>query len=224
MFASPIAKLIQQLAKLPGVGEKTAARLAFHILRAAPEDAAALAAAIGEIRQKIRFCSVCCDLTEADPCAICRDQRRDGALVCVVAQPQDLIAIERAGGYRGRYHVLHGLLSPLDGIGPDDLRVAELVRRFSAGTLEGSPHPPATSSAGQSPAPLTRGGDGTVLEAILATSTGVEGEATAVYLAKLLRPLGVRTTRIATGVPMGGELEYADQATLARAIDGRREM
>jgi recombination protein RecR len=201
MFASPIAKLIQQLAKLPGVGEKTAARLAFHILRASPEDATALAAAIGEIRQKIRFCSVCCDLTEADPCAICRDQRRDGAIVCVVAQPQDLIAIERAGGYRGRYHVLHGLLSPLDGIGPDDLRVAELVRRC---------------------------GDGTIVEAIseviLATSPSVEGEATAVYLSKLLRPLGVRTTRIATGVPMGGELEYADQATLARAIDGRREM
>ena len=208
MFASPIARLVQQLAKLPGIGEKTAARLAFHILRAAPEDAAALAAAIGEVRQKIRFCSICCDLTEADPCAICRDQRRDGAMVCVVAQPQDLIAIERAGGYRGRYHVLHGLLSPLDGIGPDDLRVAELVRRLSAGTLDGAPH----------------SGDGTIHEAILATSPSVEGEATAVYLAKLLRPLGVRTTRIATGVPMGGELEYADQATLARAIDGRREM
>ncbi|HXU60680.1 MAG TPA: recombination mediator RecR [Polyangia bacterium] len=197
MVASPIARLIQQLARLPGVGEKTAARLAFHILRAAPEDAAALAAAIAEVRQKIRFCSTCCDLTESDPCAICRDARRDGALVCVVAQPQDLMAIERAGGYRGKYHVLHGLLSPLDGVGPDDLRVAELVRRC---------------------------GDGSVQEAILATSPSVEGEATAVYLAKLLRPLGVRATRIATGVPIGGELEYADQATLARAIDGRREM
>jgi len=197
LVASPIARLIQQLAKLPGVGEKTAARLAFHILRAAPEDAAALAAAIAEVRQKIRFCSVCCDLTEADPCGICRDARRDAAMVCVVAQPQDVIAIERAGGYRGRYHVLHGLLSPLDGVGPDDLRVAELVRRS---------------------------GDGTIQEAILATSPSVEGEATAVYLSKLLRPLGVRTTRIATGVPIGGELEYADQATLARAIDGRREM
>jgi recombination protein RecR len=197
LVASPIARLIQQLAKLPGVGEKTAARLAFHILRAAPEDAAALAAAIGEVRQKIRFCSLCCDLTEADPCGICRDARRDAGIVCVVAQPQDVIAVERAGGYRGRYHVLHGLLSPLDGIGPDDLRVAELVRRS---------------------------GDGTIREAILATSPSVEGEATAVYLSKLLRPLGVRTTRIATGVPIGGELEYADQATLARAIDGRREM
>ncbi|HVT00124.1 MAG TPA: recombination mediator RecR [Solirubrobacterales bacterium] len=197
MVASPIARLIQQLAKLPGVGEKTAARLAFHILRASSDDAAALAAAIAEVRQKIRFCSVCCDLTEADPCGICRDARRDAGIVCVVAQPQDVIAIERAGGYRGRYHVLHGLLSPLDGVGPDDLRVAELVRRC---------------------------GDGTIREAILATSPSVEGEATAVYLSKLLRPLGVRATRIATGVPIGGELEYADQATLARAIDGRREM
>src|SRR6202142_2162963 len=174
MVASPIARLVQQLGKLPGIGEKTAARLAFHILRASAEDAAGLAAAIVEVRQKIRFCSICCDLTEADPCAICRDQRRDGALVCVVAQPQDVVAIERTGGYRGRYHVLHGLLSPLDGIGPEDLPVSELLRR-GADTA-----PPMT-------------------EAILATSSTVEGEATAVYLAKLLRPLGVRTSRIATG-------------------------
>jgi recombination protein RecR len=206
MFASPIARLVQQLGKLPGIGEKTAARLAFHILRASPEDAAALAAAIAEVRQKIRFCSVCCDLTEADPCGVCRDARRDAGLVCVVAQPQDVLAIERAGGYHGRYHVLHGVLSPLDGIGPDDLRVTELIRRCGPG---GS---------------ATTGGEEGVREAILATSPSVEGEATAVYLSKLLRPLGVRTTRIATGVPIGGELEYADQLTLARAIDGRRDM
>ena len=199
MYASPIARLVQQLAKLPGIGEKTAARLAFHILRAAPEDAAALAAAITDVKQKIRFCGVCCDLTEADPCAVCADARREAGLVCVVSQPQDVVAIERTGGYRGRYHVLHGLLSPLDGIGPEDLRVAELLRRCS--------------DAAQS-----------VTEVILATSSTVEGEATAVYLAKLLRPLGLRTSRIATGVPMGGELEYADQLTLVRAIDGRREM
>ncbi len=204
MYPSPIARLVQQLGKLPGIGEKTAARLAFHILRASPEDAAALAAAIGEVRQKIRFCSICCDLTETDPCAICRDQRRDGSMVCVVAQPQDLVAIERAGGYRGRYHVLHGLLSPLDGVGPDDLRVTELLRRCG-GTV------------GEAVTEV-------VTEVIMATSPSVEGEATAVYLAKLLRPLGVRASRIATGVPMGGELEYADQVTLARAIDGRREM
>jgi recombination protein RecR len=205
MFASPIARLVQQLGKLPGIGEKTAARLAFHILRASPEDASALAAAIAEVKQKIRFCSVCCDLTEADPCAVCRDARRDAAVVCVVAQPQDVVAIERTGGYRGRSHVLHSLLSPLDGIGPDDLRVTELITRCAA--------------RADGPA-----GDEAIQEAILATSPSVEGEATAVYLAKLLRPLGVRATRIATGVPIGGELEYADQVTLARAIDGRREM
>jgi recombination protein RecR len=199
MFASPIARLVQQLGKLPGIGEKTAARLAFHILRAAPEDATALAAAIVDVKQKIRFCGVCCDLTETDPCAVCQDARRDAGTVCVVANPQDVAAIDRSGGYRGRFHVLHGLLSPLDGVGPDDLRTAELIQRCSSA-------------------------DSPVREVILATSPNVEGEATAVYIAKLLRPLGVRTTRIATGVPIGGELEYADQLTLARAIDGRREI
>jgi recombination protein RecR len=194
--AGPIARLIQQLAKLPGIGEKTAARLAFHILRAPAEDAAALGAAIVELRARIKLCSHCCDFTEEDPCPICRDERRDGSIICVVAQPQDVVAIERTGGYRGRYHVLHGVLSPLDGIGPDDLRITELVRRA--------------------------GGD--VKEVIVATNPSVEGETTAVYLAKLLRPLGVRASRIATGVPMGGELEYADRLTLARALDGRREI
>src|SRR3954463_11465345 len=169
MFASPIARLVQQLGKLPGIGEKTAARLAFHILRASPEDAAALAAAIAEVKQKIRFCSMCCDLTEAAPCAVCRDARRDAGVVCVVAQPQDVVAIERTGGYRGRYHVLHGVLSPLDGVGPDDLRIAELVRRA----------------------------DGGVQGVIVPTTPSVGGEPPAVYLAKLLPPRGVRTSRIA---------------------------
>jgi recombination protein RecR len=195
--AGPIARLIQQLAKLPGIGEKTAARLAFHILRAPAEDAAALGAAIVELRGRIKLCSLCCDFTEEDPCPLCRDERRDPSTICVVAQPQDVVAIERTGGYRGRYHVLHGVLSPLDGIGPDDLRIAELVRRA--------------------------GGD-VVKEVIVATNPSVEGETTAVYIAKLLRPLGVRASRIATGVPMGGELEYADRLTLARALDGRREI
>lgn len=203
-FAGPIARLIQQLARLPGIGEKTAARLAFHILRAPAEDAAALASAIGEVKAKIRFCGVCCDLTDRDPCAVCSDARRDAGVICVVAQPQDVVAVERAGGFRGRYHVLHGLLAPLDGVGPDDLHIAELVQR-----------------CGSSPVGGTREA---VREVILATSPNVEGEATAIYIAKLLRPLGVRTTRIATGVPMGGELEYADQVTLARAIDGRRDI
>jgi recombination protein RecR len=195
-YAGPIARLVRELAKLPGIGEKTAARLSFHILRASAEDAAALASAIVDIKQKIRFCSVCCDLTERDPCAICADARRDASIVCVVAQPQDVVAIERAGGYRGRYHVLHGILSPLDGIGPEDLRVAELIKRCASD----------------------------ISEVILATSPSVEGEATAVYISKLVRPLGIRATRIATGVPIGGELEYADHVTLARAIDGRREI
>jgi recombination protein RecR len=195
-YAGPIARLIQQLGRLPGIGEKTAARLAFHLLRAPPEDAAALASAIAEVKQKIRFCGTCCDLTERDPCLICSDARRDARLICVVAQPQDVIAIERGGGYRGLYHVLHGILSPLDGIGPEDLRIAQLIRRCAGG----------------------------IDEIILATSPSVEGEATAVYIAKLVRPLGIRPTRIATGVPIGGELEYADQLTLTRAIDGRREI
>jgi len=156
------------------VGEKTAARLAFHILRGPAENAQALAQAIVDLRAKIRFCSSCWDFTEEDPCIICKDQRRDGSLLCVVAHPQDVIAIERTGGYRGRYHVLHGVLSPLDGIGPDDLRIAELVKRC---------------------------GDGQINEVIVATNPSVEGETTAIYLAKLLRPLGLRTSRIATGVP-----------------------
>ena len=193
----PIARLVCELGKLPGVGEKTAARLAFHILRAPEADATALASAITDLRAKIRLCGLCWDFTEDDPCAICRDARRDGSLLCVVAHPQDVLAVERTGGYRGRYHVLHGVLSPLEGIGPDDLRVTELVKRC---------------------------GMGDVREVIVATNPSVEGETTAIYLAKLIRPLGVRTSRIATGVPMGGELEYADRLTLARAIDGRREL
>jgi len=193
----PIAKLVQQLGKLPGIGEKSATRLAFHILRADPRDAAALAQALNELHPKTQLCPVCCDFTESDLCAICEDSRRDDALLCVVAQPQDVIAIERAGGYQGRYHVLHGVLSPLDGVGPDELRINELVRRCS---------------------------DGTVSEVIVATNPSVEGETTAVYISKLLRPLGVKASRIATGVPIGGELEYADRFTLARALEGRREI
>jgi recombination protein RecR len=195
--AGPIARLVAELGKLPGVGEKTAARLAFHILRAPAEDAQALAQAISDLRAKIRLCGTCWDFTEQDPCGICRDERRDASILCVVAHPQDVIAIERTGGYRGRYHVLHGVLSPLEGVGPDDLRIAELIKRC---------------------------GDDQIREVIVATNPSVEGETTAIYLAKLIRPLGARTSRIATGVPMGGELEYADRLTLARALDGRREL
>jgi recombination protein RecR len=193
----PIQRLILRLARLPGIGEKTATRLAFHILRAPEGQARELAQAILEVRDKIRLCSICCTLTEDDPCVICGDGRRDASTLCVVAQAADLLAIERSGQYRGRYHVLGGLLSPLDGIGPDDLRIGELIRRLAP--------------------------EGT-LEVILATSPNVEGEATAMYLAKLIKPLGVKVTRIASGVPIGGELEYVDQVTLVRALEGRREI
>jgi recombination protein RecR len=195
--SDPIQRLILRLARLPGIGEKTATRLAFHILRAPEAHARELAAAILEVREKIRLCSVCCTLTEDDPCAVCSDARRDAQILCVVGQPTDLLAVERSGQYRGRYHVLHGVLSPLDGIGPEDLRIGELIRRLGAD------------------------GPG---EVILATSPNVEGEATAMYLARLIKPLGVRVTRIASGVPIGGELEYVDQVTLTRALEGRREI
>ena len=197
MAADPIARLVQQLAKLPGIGEKTATRLAFFVLRAPESLARELAAALLDVKEKIRLCSTCLNLTEEDPCALCRDARRDAQLVCVVAHPTDLVAIERSGGFRGRYHVLHGVLSPLDGIGPDDIRLREL---------------------------LTRLGDGTVREVIVATSPNVEGEATALYVSRVVKPLGVRVSRIASGVPMGGELEYADGVTISRALEGRRDM
>jgi recombination protein RecR len=198
MPADPIARLVQLLGKLPGVGEKTATRLAFHVLRSPESYARELAQALVDVKERIRLCSVCMNLTESDPCALCADARRDARLLCVVAHPTDLIAVERAGGYRGRYHVLHGVLSPLDGIGPEDLRVRELLARV--------------------------GGSSDVAEVIVATSPNVEGEATALYLAKVLKPLGVRVTRIASGVPIGGELEYADGVTISRALDGRREI
>jgi recombination protein RecR len=194
--ADPIKVLVQQLAKLPGIGEKTATRLAFHIVRAPVEYAGALSDAIREVRAKVRLCSVCCALTTADPCALCGDARRERDTVCVVAHPPELLAIERTGAYRGLYHVLHGVLAPLDGVGPEDLRIAELLSRVAAGAVR---------------------------EVILALSSTVEGEATALYLSKIMKPLGVAVTRIASGVPIGGELEYTDSATIARALAGRRE-
>ncbi len=196
----PIQRLVRELARLPGVGEKTATRLAFHILRAPEALARELAQALIDVKERVRFCSRCMNLTEADPCALCADARRDDKLLCVVASPPDLMAIERTGNYRGRYHVLHGLLSPLEGIGPDDLRVRELLLRLGS----------------NAPVPVE--------ETIIATSPNVEGEATALYLGKVLRPIGVKTTRIASGLQVGGELEYADGLTIARALDARREI
>ncbi len=199
--SDPIARLVRELAKLPGVGEKTATRLAFYVLRAPDSYARELAQALVEVKERIRLCSVCMNLTESDPCTLCSDARRDARMVCVVATPPDLYAIERSGDYRGRYHVLHGVLSPLEGIGPEDLRLRELVARLGE-----------TDEA-------TR-----VRELIIATSPNVEGEATAIYLAKVCKPLGVRVTRIASGIAVGGELEYADGLTIARALQARREM
>lgn len=196
MAADPIRRLVQELSRLPGIGEKTATRLAFHLVRGNRQQVLDLAQALVDVTDKIRLCSVCMNMTEADPCVMCSDSRREPDTVCVVASPSDLIAIDRGGHFRGRYHVLHGLLSPLEGIGPDDIRVAELVRRL----------------------------DGSVREVIIATSPNVDGEATAMYIARVLKPLGVRVSRIATGLPVGGELEYSDQATIARALAGRATM
>jgi recombination protein RecR len=196
-MADPLTQLVRLLARLPGVGEKTATRLAFHLLRAPATYAEELSSAILDVKRRMRHCSVCFHLTEQDPCSLCADPRREQSQVCVVSLPQDLIAIERTGSYRGRYHVLHGVLSPLDGVGPDDLRIQPLLERIGQGEIE---------------------------EVILATSPSVEGDATALYLARLIKPLGVRVTRIASGVPIGGELEYADGVTLNRALESRREV
>ena len=192
-MSDPIRRLVQELSKLPGIGEKTATRLAFHLVRGNRQQVVELAQALVDVTEKIRLCSVCTNMTEHDPCALCSDPRREPDTICVVASASDLIAIERGGHFRGRYHVLHGLLSPLEGIGPDDLRIAELVRRMNTD----------------------------VREVIIATSPSVDGEATAMYIARVLKPLGVRVSRIATGLPVGGELEYSDQATIARALAAR---
>ena len=198
MGADPIRRLVQELARLPGIGEKTATRMAFHLIRGNRQLIKDLAQALLDVTDKIRLCSVCMTMTENDPCSMCTDPRREGDTICVVATPSDLIAIDRGGHFRGRYHVLHGLLSPLEGIGPDDLRIAELVRRL--------------------------GGDPPVREIIIATSPSVDGEATAMYIARTIKPLGIQVSRIATGLPVGGELEYSDQATIARALAGRATM
>lgn len=198
MGTDPIARLTVLFAKLPGVGEKTAQRLAFHVLKSPPEYASDLAEALLALRAEVRLCSSCCNLTAQDPCPICKDTQRDAKLICVVESVPDLLAVERTREFRGRYHVLHGALSPLDGVGPDQLKIKELLARL--------------------------GPDCGVEEVIVATDPTVEGEATALYLTRLLKPLGVKVSRIAQGVPMGSDLEYADQVTLARALRGRREL
>jgi recombination protein RecR len=203
MSSDPIAQLVAHLARLPGIGDKTATRLAFHLVRGPRGNVRELAAALLDVVDKVRLCSSCANVNEADPCALCADASRDAHTICVVAGPSDVVAIERGAHFRGRYHVLHGLLSPLEGVGPEDLRIDALLRRL------------APDDAGVGPA---------VGEVILATSANVEGEATAMYLARLIKPLGVEVTRIASGIPVGGELEYSDQATIARALRGRAPM
>ena len=196
-YAAPIARLLEELERLPGIGPKSAQPLAYHILRGDSEAAERLADAIVEVKQSIRFCSRCFNFAEADLCEICADPQRDASAICVVEEPRDVVAIERTGEFRGTYHVLQGAISPIDGIGPEQLRVRELVDRVSGGE---------------------------VTEVILATNPNVEGETTALYIARLLKPLSIKVTRIASGLPVGGDLEYADEVTLGRALEARREM
>jgi recombination protein RecR len=193
---APLARLIEELRQLPGIGPKSAQRIAFHLLRGTPEDARRLAAAVDELLVGIRFCTRCHAVTDQDPCAICADPARADRQICVVEEPSDVLSVERTRDFKGRYHVLHGALSPLQGVGPDELRIEGLIARIRGGGVE---------------------------EVILATSPTVEGEATAVYLARLLKPLGVRVTRIAMGIPVGSDLEWADEVTIAKALEGRRD-
>lgn len=196
-LARPLARLIDELSKLPGVGPKTAQRLAYHILRTPMPDAEALAAAIRSVKTDLRYCSVCFNIAETDPCVLCSSDERDAKVVCVVEEPLDVLAIERTGQYKGRYHVLHGAISPVNGVRPDDLKIGQLVERVRRGGVE---------------------------EVILATNPNLEGEATSMYVAQLLATSGARLTRLARGLPMGGDLEYADEVTLARALEGRHEI
>lgn len=197
MLAAPLANVVEAFSRLPGIGPKTAARLAFYLLRVPDEEAFALAEAIRELKERTLFCRRCFNIAESDPCAICSGEERDGGILCVVEEPSDVLAIERTREYRGRYHVLHGAISPVDGVGPEQLKIAELLAR-----LQVEP----------------------VREVVVATNPNLEGEATAMYLARLLSPLGIAVTRLAHGLPVGGNLEYADEVTLGRALSGRRVM
>ena len=197
MYEGIVQDLIDELGRLPGVGPKSAQRIAFHLLQADPVDVRRLAQVLLEVKEKVRFCSVCGNVAEDTECRICRDPRRDLSVLCVVEESKDVVAIERTREFRGRYHVLGGAISPIDGIGPDDLRVRELLARL---------------------------GDGVVTEVIIATDPNLEGEATATYLARLVKPMGLAVTRLASGLPVGGDLEYADEVTLGRAFSGRRRV
>ena len=197
MYEGAVQDLIDELGRLPGVGPKSAQRIAFHLLAADPADVRRLTSALVEVKEKVRFCRVCGNVSEQEECRVCRDPRRDLTVICVVEEPKDVVAIEKTREFRGRYHVLGGAISPIEGIGPDDLRVRELMTRLA---------------------------DGTVTELILATDPNLEGEATAAYLARLVKPMGLNVTRLASGLPVGGDLEYADEVTLGRAFEGRRTL
>jgi len=197
VYEGPVQKLIDELGRLPGVGPKSAQRIAYHLLKIPPEDARRLARAIDDVKERVGWCRRCFNIAEGELCAICRDERRDATLVCVVEEPRDTVAVERTQEYKGLYHVLQGAISPIEGIGPEQLRIKELLARV---------------------------GDEGITEVILATNPNIEGEATAMYLARLLRPLGVKVTRPASGLPVGGDLEYADEVTLGRALEGRRQV
>ncbi len=196
-YAEPVARLIEEFGKLPGIGPKTAQRLAFHLLNRDPGESRELARAIVDAREKIRYCSVCSNLTVNDPCNTCRDESRNRSVICVVEEPRDVVAVERTREFKGLYHVLQGTISPMEGVGPDELKIKELLARLQ---------------------------DSAVREIIVATNPNIEGEATAMYLARLIKPLGIKVTRIAHGLPVGGDLEYADEVTLSKAFEGRREL
>ncbi|MBV9486057.1 MAG: recombination protein RecR [Frankiaceae bacterium] len=197
MYEGPVQDLIDELGRLPGVGPKGAQRIAFYLLAADPADVRRLVDALTEVKDKVKFCTICGNVSEAGQCRVCRDPRRDLAVICVVEEPKDVVAIERTREFRGRYHVLGGAISPIEGVGPDDLRIRELMTRLA---------------------------DGTVTELILATDPNLEGEATATYLARLVKPMDLKVTRLASGLPVGGDLEYADEVTLGRAFEGRRAL
>src|SRR6059058_1213461 len=197
MYEGAVQDLIDELGRLPGIGPKSAQRIAFHLLAAEAPDVERLAGTLIRVKNEVKFCTICGNVAEADVCRICGDARRDPAVICVVEEPKDVVAVERTREFRGRYHVLGGAISPIDGVGPDDLRIRELLGRLQ---------------------------DGTVTELILATDPNLEGEATATYLARLVKPMGLRVTRLASGLPVGGDLEYADEVTLGRAFEGRRQV
>jgi recombination protein RecR len=196
-YPEPIAKLIDSFTRLPGIGPKTAARLAFYVIRMKEDDVIDFAKALVSVKRNLHYCSICCNITDVDPCRICQDKNRDQSVICVVQESKDLVAMERTKEFQGQYHVLQGAISPMEGIGPEEIRLAELLKRVS---------------------------DETVQELILATNPNIEGEATAMYISRLVKPFGIRVTRIAHGLPVGGDLEYADEVTLSKALEGRREL